>query len=68
MNPELVYEVAIECNWEAAQVWCDNNVGKFNVDWYKLGIDPAAIMFDDHKTYWYFKNEKDVSAFLLRWT
>lgn len=68
MNPELKYEVKIKCDWPAASEWCKENVGEFNKDWLKLGIDPAAALFDDHKTTWYFKDEQMAAMFVLWWS
>ena len=68
MNPELKYKVKIKCDWQSASDWCKENVGEFNLDWLKLGIDPAAALFDDHKTTWYFKREQDAIMFILRWS
>lgn len=67
MNPELIFEVAVECDWVQAQQWCHDNIGEFNVDWFKLGIDPMASILGDDKTYWYFKNQEDATMFRLRW-
>ena len=68
MNPDLKYEVKIKCDWPAASDWCFENVGEFNQDWLKLGIDPAAALFDDHTTTWYFKDERMAAAFVLKWS
>lgn len=67
MNPELKYMARIECDWAAASDWCKEHVGEFNQDWIKLGIDPAASVFGDYTTTWYFKDQKKLVEFLLRW-
>ena len=66
-NPDLKYMIRIECDWYAAQEWCKENVGEFDVDWYKLGIDPAAYLMGDHTTTWLFKDEEKMFLFALRW-
>ena len=68
MNSELVHEVKITCDWAEASDWCTENVGEFNQDWIKLGIDPAASLFGDRTTTWYFKRERDAIMFVLRWS
>jgi len=39
-----------------------------DTDWYKLGIDPVAHIFEDNRTTWYFKDEHKMAMFLLRWS
>jgi hypothetical protein len=67
MNPDLVYEVKIVCDWAAASDWCLEHVGEFNKDWLKLGIDPAASLFGDMTTTWYFKDPWMATLFVLKW-
>ena len=68
MNSELVYKAVIETNWIDAEQWCIQFVGEWNIDWYKLGIDPAATIFGDNSTTWYFKDARKMAMFLLKWT
>lgn len=68
INSNLSYMAKINCDWPAAQAWCEENVGEFNVDWYKLGIDPAASLFGDTTTTWFFKDEEKMLLFLLKWS
>lgn len=67
INPDLKYMIRIECDWVAAQDWCNENVGEFDVDWYKLGIDPAASLYGDYTTTWFFKDEEKMFLFALKW-
>lgn len=67
MNPDLIYKAVIECDWWEAEQWCNEHVGKWNIDWYKLGIDPAASLFGDNTSTWYFADEQKMLMFLLRW-
>jgi len=74
MNPELVHQAVVKItDWGEVERWCDENVGKWNQDWYKLGIDVArlviAIESKDYyvETTWFFREERDKTMFLLRW-
>ena len=69
LGPEWKYHVTIRNeDWEAAQAWCNHYIGKFDEDWYKLGIDPAEyILFGETRTTWYFKREEDIVLFMLKW-
>ena len=69
MHPNLPYRVVIHHeDWPGAQAWCDLNVGAFDQDWYKLGIDPMATMIHGPvETIWFFRREQDAVAFSLRW-
>lgn len=68
MNPDLVLKADVECDWWEAEQWCNEYIGQWNVDWYKLGVDPAAAMFGNNTTQWYFKDEQKMVLFLLRWS
>jgi hypothetical protein len=69
MNPALKYQVIIHNNdWHLAQEWCQQNIGEFDQDWYKLGIDPMSSMFDQKiQSVWYFRDETDAVMFSLKW-
>lgn len=73
MNPLLIHEVVIyNDDWHKAEAWCEQNIGKFNITWYKLGIDPLEMMMRptgaETKTVWYFLREQDATMFKLKWT
>jgi hypothetical protein len=70
MNPKLKYKVIIHNHdWDLAEDWCLLNVGRFDQDWYKLGIDPVSHLFNDQvESTWYFRNEKDALMFRLKWS
>lgn len=70
MNKDWPYRITIEHpDWYAVQCWCEANLGGFDQRWYKLGIDPAEYVIDGRtRTTWYFKEEKDAAAFLLKWS
>jgi hypothetical protein len=69
LGPEWQYHITIHNpDWITIEHWCDHYIGKFDQAWYKLGIDPAeSVMTGEIRTTWYFKNEKDVILFKLRW-
>jgi hypothetical protein len=54
--------------WPLAQEWCEENIGPFGEQWYKLGIDILGFL-DGPKwqTEWYFKREQDAVLFQLKW-
>ena len=70
LGPEWKYHITIEePDWVAAQEWCGRNIGEFDRDWYKLGIDPMDYLLSSVvRTTWYFKREQDVVNFSLRWS
>jgi hypothetical protein len=67
MNSELRHKVVVDTDWPKAEEWCIEFVGEWDTDWYKLGIDPVAHLFEDNRTTWYFKDEHKMAMFLLRW-
>ena len=73
MNPALIHEVVIHNNnWHLAEQWCEQNIGKFDSTWYKLGIDPLEMMMrsadQKTRTVWYFCHEEDAMMFKLKWS
>jgi hypothetical protein len=54
-------------DWPEIQEWCVANIGEFDQDWYKMGIDPMAHIFGDQRTSWFFKRKADAILFALRW-
>ena len=69
LGPEWKYHITIEePDWHAAQAWCEIYIGKFDDEWYKLGIDPMDYVLNSRaRTTWYFKREEDIILFSLRW-
>ena len=63
------YQITIYYDdWVLVQSWCEDNIGEFDQDWYKLGIDPADYFRDGPvRTTWLFKEQKNAVAFTLRW-
>lgn len=67
-GPEWIHRVKVcRDDWPDMQQWCQENIGEFDRDWYKLGIDPMAVFIGGAETTWYFKQEKHAVLFLLRW-
>lgn len=55
-------------DWYPMQEWCEHNVGAFNQDWYKLGVDLAEVLDTGMtRTVWYFRRQCDAVAFVLKW-
>ena len=70
-HPDLPYRVILHnADWTSAQTWCDENVGAFDQDWYKLGIDPMEALKSTEpvQTIWFFRREADAVAFTLKWS
>lgn len=69
LEPDWPYCITIhEPNWVDVEQWCNDYIGQFDQDWYKLGIDPAeSLITNNIHTTWYFKNQKDIILFELKW-
>lgn len=49
--------------------WCEQYVGVFDRDWYKLGEDIAAQFLNIHyQSTYMFKRESDALLFRLKWS
>lgn len=70
LDPEWKYSINLyNVNWPIVQEWCEEYIGEFDVDWYKLGIDPVEFISNkEFYTTWLFKDEKKYIHFKLRWT
>ncbi len=50
------------------QDWCEQTIGRFDRDWYKLGEDIAAqSIMSDYKSTYLFRQEQHAVLFRLRW-
>lgn len=69
-NPELVYKATTTAPYWEVQEWCEQHVGEFNRDWYKLGIDPLISLNNGGRfeSEWFFKDEQKMLMFILRWS
>jgi hypothetical protein len=55
--------------WPEVCAWCEQNIGKFDRDWYKLGEDIMAQgIMTDYKSTYMFRREQDAVLFQLRWS
>jgi hypothetical protein len=55
-------------SWWEVEDWCRHNLGEWNKDWYKLGIDPlTAFTAVGMQSVWYFKDSKKALLFQLKW-
>lgn len=70
MSPGWKYKITVETpNWVSAQEWCEVHIGKFDQDWYKLGIDPLQYILEGKtQTVWLFKKLEHANLFALRWS
>ncbi len=54
--------------WPEVCAWCEQNIGQFDQDWYKLGEDIAAqSIMTDYKSTYLFRDERHAVLFKLRW-
>ncbi len=54
--------------WPEVCAWCEQNIGEFDRDWYKLGEDIAAqSIMSDYKSTYLFRDERHAMLFKLRW-
>jgi hypothetical protein len=70
MNPELTYTVTTRYFWPAIEMWCVENIGGWNIDWYRVHADLASyIVFNDSVTETYhFRTSEQAMLFALRWS
>lgn len=67
-HPSLKYTAYTSHPWPAVQDWCERNIGEWNVEWYKLGEDAAAQVFNPgYKSTYLFRTEEQSIMFNLRW-
>lgn len=54
--------------WIEVCAWCEQNIGRFDQEWYKLGEDIAAQGFDPgYRSTYMFRDERHAVLFKLRW-
>jgi len=55
--------------WTEVCAWCEQNIGTFDREWYKLGEDIMAQgIMTDYKSTYMFRREQDAVLFKLRWS
>ena len=69
LGPDWAYHITISHqDWSEVATWCHVNIGEFDQDWYKLGIDIIEWAINGkYETTWYFRREQDAVLFSLRW-
>lgn len=56
-------------DWYPVQLWCEQTIGEFDQDWYKLGVDLAEMLDNGlMRTVWLFRREDHAMLFRLRWS
>ena len=68
MNPKLIYPATTLHPYIEVEEWCLENIGEWNVTWYKLGQDPLADLIGDMTSQYYFTDEKSAILFKLKWS
>jgi len=68
MNPELIYSATTLYPYIEVDEWCLENVGEWNITWYKLGQDPLANFVGDMTSQYYFADEQSAVLFKLKWS
>jgi hypothetical protein len=54
--------------WIEVCAWCEQNIGQFDQEWYKLGEDIMAQgIMTDYKSTYMFRDERHAMLFQLRW-
>jgi hypothetical protein len=67
-DPDWPYVCYTSHPYPEVCTWCENNVGQFDQDWYKLGEDIAAqSIMSDYKSTYMFRDERHAVLFKLRW-
>ena len=66
---EWKYKITIEYpDYQEVINWCNAYIGKFNENWYQLGIDPSEYFVNgDIRSTWLFKTHEHAVLFQLRW-
>jgi hypothetical protein len=69
-NSDWPYVCYTKHPYPAVQDWCENNIGEFDRDWYKLGEDIMAMSMNPstYKSTYMFRKEEHAVLFQLRWT
>jgi hypothetical protein len=67
-NEDLRYPAYTRHPWPEVEEWCNDNIGPWNQEWYKLGEDAAAMVFDaGYRSTYFFRTEEQAIIFTLRW-
>lgn len=68
MNPKLSYTATTGYFWPEVEQWCVDNIGGWNIDWYRVHADLAEYIENGNvqETY-YFRTGEQATLFALRW-
>lgn len=67
MNSDLTHVAYTLHPYPDVQDWCEENIGEFDVEWYKLGEDIAGLFDPEYRSTYYFRTEQQALMFTLRW-
>ena len=69
MNAELMYTANTRSMWYPVEMWCVENIGSWNQDWYRVHADMAEYIENDNvqETY-HFRTAEQATLFALRWS
>ena len=69
MGMNFLYRATTTSSMDQVVPWCEQQLGKFDQAWYRLGRDPAAdLMYPLGPDIYWFDNEKYHMWFRLRWS
>jgi len=69
MNSELTYTATTRYYWYSVEMWCVENIGGWNRDWYRVHSDMAEFIDGNNPTSetYYFRTGEQAILFALRW-
>lgn len=69
MMEDWQYEVhVLHDDYTLIEEWCEQYIGKFDQEWYRLGNDIAMLVFEHNLgTRYYFRQAEHAVLFRLRW-
>jgi hypothetical protein len=67
-DPALVIPVTTYSHYTECEPWCLDNIGEWNVDWWKdfPDIAMAVIVEGPHEDCYWFHSERDAMMFRLK--
>ena len=69
MNPDWPYVCYTQHDWPEVCAWCEQTIGEFDRDWYKLGEDIAAQSINPgYASTYLFRTEQHAMLFQLKWS
>jgi hypothetical protein len=69
MNPELKYTAVTRYHWYGVEMWCVDNFGTWNEQWYRVHSDMAEFIDGRNPTSetYHFRTSEQAVLFALRW-